>query len=86
MTSNAEIERRVSPCRPCGSPGRLHKAFIQRTGGLTWTETLSKTFLTGILVEGVTQLQIFVSLFPWEQQPSGLIIKQHRSSELERVP
>lgn len=45
-----------------------------------------QNILTGILVEGVTELQIFVSLFPWEQQHSGLIIKQHRSSEFKRVP
>lgn len=71
---------------PVQEPRRLHKAVIQSTGALSLTQTLSKTFLTGILVEGVTQLQVFVSLFPREQQHSGLIIKQHWSSEFEKVP
>lgn len=71
---------------PVQEPRRLHKAIIQSSGALSLTQTLSKTFFTGVLVEGVTQLQIFISLFPWEQQHSGLIIKQHRSSEFEKVP
>lgn len=70
----------------CAGAQELHKAIIQSTGALSLTQTLSKTFFTAVLVEGVTQLQIFVSLFPREQQHSGLIIKLHRSSEFEKVP
>lgn len=75
-----------SPLWPVQEPRRRHKAVIQSTGALSLTQTLSKTFLTGILVEGVTQLQVFVSLFPREQQHMSLIIKQHQSWEFEKVP
>lgn len=54
---------------------RAAQSLIQSSGTLSLTPTLSKTFFAAVLVEGVTQLQIFVSLFPREQQHSGLIIK-----------
>lgn len=66
-------------------PRRLHKAVIQSTGGLSLTQTLSKTFLNWSF-GGRCDTASNICLFPREQQHSGLIIKQHRSSEFEKVP